>query len=93
MVIDNADQKGIDESLFEGRIRYAVPFDQLAREGIADAKLRGKLKNLIYVGVVAERLGIPTESLRAAIDSVFSSKPKVAGINFDAAQLGYDYAK
>ncbi|MGA1534680.1 MAG: 2-oxoacid:acceptor oxidoreductase subunit alpha [Planctomycetota bacterium] len=93
VVIDNGDMKGVDESLFEGLERLSVPFDQIARKEIADAKLRPKLKNLIYVGVVAERIGIPEESLRAAIDSIFGRKPAVAQMNFEAAQLGVSYAR
>jgi len=88
VVIDNADQKGVDAALFEGMIRYSVPFDTIAREGISDAKLRPKARNLIYVGVVAELFGIPEASLRAAIDAVFPRKKEVADENFAAAMLG-----
>ncbi len=93
VVIDNADMKGVEESIFEGFIRYPVPFDQIARDGISDAKLRPKLRNLIYVGVVAELFGIPEASLRASIESVFSKKKAVADINFEAAMLGATYAR
>jgi len=93
IVIDNSDQKGVDPSLFDNFVRYPVPFDTIARQGITDVKLRPKLKNLIYVGIVAELIEIPEESLRSAIDSVFSKKPAVADINFDAAMLGVEYAR
>ena len=46
VVIDNSDWKTAD-SAFKGFVRYPVPFDKLAR-GIDNAKLRPRLKNLIY---------------------------------------------
>ncbi len=93
VVIDNANHKGgVDDAWFEGKLRYSVPFDSVAREGISDAKLRPKLKNLIYVGVVAELIGIPKDSVRAAIESVFPNKPAVSDLNYEAAQLGMTYA-
>ena len=91
VVIDNSSWKTAD-SQFEGFIRYPVPFDKLARE-ISDAKLRPKLKNLIYVGVVAELFGIPEESLEAAISAIFRSKQKVVDLNLDAARIGMKYVQ
>ncbi|HIA26868.1 MAG TPA: 2-oxoacid:acceptor oxidoreductase subunit alpha [Planctomycetes bacterium] len=91
VVIDNSSWKTAD-SQFEGFIRYPVPFDVLARE-ISNAKLRPKLKNLIYVGVIAELFGIPEESLEAAIGSIFHSKEKVIALNLDAARIGMKYVR
>ncbi|MGE4613855.1 MAG: 2-oxoacid:acceptor oxidoreductase family protein, partial [Planctomycetota bacterium] len=65
VVIENSAMKTAD-SEFDGLCRYSVPFDQLARE-ISDAKLRPRLKNLIYVGVVAQLFGIPIDAIRAAL--------------------------
>ena len=75
VVIDNSDWKTA-ESAFKGLIRYPVPFDQLART-IDNAKLRPRLKNLIYVGVVAWVLDIPLTALREALETVFPGKTEV----------------
>ena len=90
VVIENSSMKTAD-SEFEGLCRYSVPFDQLARE-ITDAKLRPRLKNLIYVGVVAQLFGIPIDAIRAAIESVFPGKEAVIELNVNAAQIGFDFA-
>ena len=91
VVIDNSDWKTA-ESAFEGFVRYPVPFDKLARN-IDNAKLRPRLKNLIYVGVVAWLLDIPLTAVREAIESVFPGKEEVIQLNVDAANIGLQYAK
>ncbi len=89
-VIENSDWKTAD-SEFEGLCRYSVPFDQLARQ-IDNAKLRPRLKNLIYVGVVAQLFDIPMQQVREALESVFPGKDAVVDLNIEAAQIGFDYA-
>lgn len=90
VVIDNSDWKTAD-SEFEGFIRYPVPFDQLARQ-IENAKLRPRLKNLIYVGVVAQLFDISMQAVEEALKSVFPGKDAVVELNVEAAQIGFDYA-
>lgn len=92
VVIDNADFKRADEN-FEGWIRYSVPFDTLARKEIADAKLRPRLKNMIYVGVVAELFGLDEDCLRESLTQIFRGKEKVVDINWQALQLGVQYVR
>ncbi|MGB1396547.1 MAG: 2-oxoacid:acceptor oxidoreductase subunit alpha [Planctomycetota bacterium] len=90
VVIDNSDWKTA-ESAFEGFVRYPVPFDKLAR-GIDNAKLRPRLKNLIYVGVVAWLLDIPIKAVREALETVFPGKTEVVDLNESAAMIGHEYA-
>ncbi len=90
VVIENSDWKTAD-SEFDGLCRYSVPFDQLARQ-IGDAKLRPRLKNLIYVGVVAQLFDIPMDQVREALESVFPGKDAVVDLNVEAAQIGFDFA-
>ncbi len=90
VVIDNSDWKTAD-SQFEGFIRYPVPFDQLARK-IENAKLRPRLKNLIYVGVVAQLFEIPLDAVAGALGTIFPGKDSVIELNVDAAKIGFDYA-
>ncbi|MFL2857022.1 MAG: 2-oxoacid:acceptor oxidoreductase family protein [Planctomycetota bacterium] len=88
--MDNSDWKTA-ESAFEGFVRYPVPFDKLAR-GIDNAKLRPRLKNLIYVGVVAWLLDIPIKAVREALETVFPGKTEVVDLNESAAMIGHEYA-
>ncbi|MFN0059927.1 MAG: 2-oxoacid:acceptor oxidoreductase subunit alpha [Planctomycetota bacterium] len=74
-------------------ISYGVPFETLARKNIADAKLRPKLKNIIYVGVIAELFGLAPESIRAALNAVFKKKEAVVEENWKACELGIQYAR
>ena len=90
VVIDNSDWKTAD-SEFKGLIRYPIPFDQLARK-IDNAKLRPRLKNLIYVGVVAQLFGISMEAVKHALELSFPGKDAVVELNMTAAVIGFEYA-
>ena len=72
---------------------YSVPFDQLVAPVCPQPKLRKLVKNMIYVGVVANLLGIEMAEVEKAIRKQFASKPKAADLNLAAAQAGFDYAK
>src|SRR5579862_5131332 len=72
---------------------YSVPFGDLAKENFKDGALRKYLVNMIYVGVVAELLGIAEPAIEAAIGLQFKKKPAAATTNMDAARIGYAYAR
>lgn len=92
VVIHNSDNN-LDTERLAPFTSYGVPFDTLARKNITDAKLRPKLKNMIYVGVLTELFGIPEESVKAAIGSVFHRKQKVVDLNWEVVQMGVDYVR
>lgn len=70
---------------------YPVPFGKLAKESIPNPDLRKYLTNMIYVGTVAEILGIPEKALEQALAQQFKSKPRAIQANRDAISLGRDY--
>jgi 2-oxoglutarate ferredoxin oxidoreductase subunit alpha len=72
---------------------YPVPFAKLAAQTSPEPKLRKLLANMIYVGVVAELLGIGRDEVVAAIKTQFKSKAKAAELNVKAVDLGIDYAR
>jgi len=72
---------------------YAVPFAQLAKEHIEAGDLRKYLTNMIYVGVLAELLAIPSDVIEAAMRTQFKSKPKAVDANMSAVKIGGDYAR
>jgi 2-oxoglutarate ferredoxin oxidoreductase subunit alpha len=72
---------------------YAVPYDKLVAAVCPEAKLRKLVKNMIYVGVVAQLLDIDMEEVEKAIRKQFAKKVKAANLNLAAAQAGFDYAK
>lgn len=70
---------------------YPVPFATLAREIAPDPELRKYLVNMLYVGVVAEVLGIPDQAITAALDRQFRGKPATLAPNRRAIELGREY--
>lgn len=72
---------------------YAVPYDKLVAAVCPEAKLRKLVKNMIYVGVVAQLLDIDMGEVENAIRKQFAKKVKAANLNLGAAQAGFDYAK
>ena len=73
-------------------IFYAVPYDKLVAAVCQEAKLRKLIKNMIYVGVVAQLLEIEFAEVEKAIRKQFATKAKAAALNLAAAKAGHDYA-
>ena len=51
-----------------------MPFAELAKEVIEEARLRKLLANMIYVGVAGQLLSIDMEEIKTAITKQFKSK-------------------
>ena len=71
---------------------YPVPFDKLVVATGAEAKLRKLIKNMVYVGVAAQLLSIDVASVEAVVRKQFAKKVKAADLNWNAVQLGFEYA-
>jgi 2-oxoglutarate ferredoxin oxidoreductase subunit alpha len=72
---------------------YPVPFDKITAAVCSEAKLRKLVKNMVYVGVVAQLLDMDLATVEAAVRRQFAKKQKAADLNWSAVQAGYDYAK
>jgi 2-oxoglutarate ferredoxin oxidoreductase subunit alpha len=86
-----------DEPLGLNKLRddlifYAVPYDKLVAPVCPEAKLRKLVRNMIYVGVAANLLGIDMTQVEKAIRKQFSTKVKAANLNMAAVKAGFDYA-
>ncbi len=86
-----------DEPLNLGSLRsdltfYPAPFDKLVAPVCPEAKLRKLVKNMLYVGVAAQLLGIDMGQIEKALRKQFKRKQKAADLNWGAVQAGYDYA-
>ena len=86
-----------DQKLNLGRLRddvifYPVPFDELVAPVCPEAKLRKRVRNMIYDGVVAQLLGIDLAEVEKAVRKQFKKKTKAADLNWNAVRSGYDYA-
>jgi len=71
---------------------YPVPFDKITAAVCTEAKLRKLVKNMVYVGVVAQLLSIDLAVVEAGVKKQFAKKQKVFDLNFGAVKAGYDYA-
>jgi 2-oxoglutarate ferredoxin oxidoreductase subunit alpha len=72
---------------------YPVPLDKITISICPEAKLRKLVKNMVYVGAVAQLLGIDLGVVENGLRKQFAKKPKVFELNFGAVQAGFDYAK
>lgn len=68
-----------------------VPFAKIIAEACPDAKYRKLAVNMVYVGILAELLGITDEALGLAMNQQFKSKAKVIDINQAALKAGRRY--
>ncbi len=72
-------------------IYFPIPFSALAREIVEDTRLRKLVTNMVYVGSLAEVLGIPMAQVYRGIEDWFEKKPKAVRLNVRAAELGSEY--
>ncbi len=75
----------------EDVISYPVPMTKMAR-GV-NAKLARMITNVIYVGVLAEMLGIDEAAVVEAIGKQFKGKASAIELNTTAFHLGRDHAR
>jgi 2-oxoglutarate ferredoxin oxidoreductase subunit alpha len=72
---------------------HPVPFNKLVKDVCPTAALRRLVVNMIYVGVVAELIGIDVDEVRRALAKAFAAKPKALGVNVDAVEAGLAWAR
>jgi len=89
VVIWNMDSKMPMER--EDVVSYPVPMTKLARS--LSPKLAKLVTNIVYVGVLAELLGITDEALHKAVAGQFKGKASAIELNTTALELGRNYAK
>ncbi|MGA0332142.1 MAG: 2-oxoacid:acceptor oxidoreductase subunit alpha [Candidatus Poseidoniaceae archaeon] len=75
----------------EDVVSYPVPMTKLART--LSPKLAKLVTNIVYVGVLAELLGITDEALHKAVAGQFKGKVSAIELNTTALELGRNYAK
>jgi 2-oxoglutarate ferredoxin oxidoreductase subunit alpha len=72
---------------------YPVPFDKITAAVCTEAKLRKLVKNMVYVGVVAQLLSMDLAVVEQSVKKQFAKKQKVFDLNFGAVKAGFDYAQ
>ena len=87
-----------DESLKLDSVRsdlvfYPVPFDRLVAEVTRDVKMRRRIRNMIYDGVLSRLLGVDLDQMEIALRKQFGNKVKVVALNRQALDVGYAFAE
>ena len=72
---------------------YPVPFDKITAAICPEAKLRKLVRNMVYVGAVAQILTIDLSVVESGLRKQFAKKQKVFELNFGAVKAGFDYAQ
>jgi 2-oxoglutarate ferredoxin oxidoreductase subunit alpha len=72
---------------------YPVPFDKITAAVCPEAKLRKLVKNMVFVGVVANLLHIDLDIIKTSVRKQFSKKQKVFDLNFGAVKAGWDFVQ
>ncbi len=75
------------------RIVYSVPMQKLVTAVTQDVKLRKLVINMIYVGVLAELLGIEEREVDRALEAQLGRKPKALVLNQQAVRAGAEWAR
>ncbi len=77
----------------EDRIVYRVPMPKLMETITTDVKLRRLVVNMLYVGVLAEKLGINEQEIERALDALLGRKPKALALNHAAVKAGWEFSR
>jgi 2-oxoglutarate ferredoxin oxidoreductase subunit alpha len=72
---------------------YPVPFDKITAAVCPEPKLRKLVRNMVFVGVVAQLLSIDLDVVEHGVKKQFAKKQKVFDLNFGAVKAGFDYAQ
>ncbi len=71
---------------------YSIPFDDLVVPVCPRPRLRPLVKNMIYVGVLANLLSIDMVEVERALQKQLGKKQAVLDMNLAALRTGFDYA-
>ena len=73
----------------EGVQYLGVPADKIVQKILPTSPLRGKQKNMLYVGALAYLFGIDMETIKAVLEDTFGKKPAVIESNLVCIDAGY----
>jgi 2-oxoglutarate ferredoxin oxidoreductase subunit alpha len=70
-----------------------MPLTEISNSVYSDPRQRQLFKNIIYVGALAELLGVELGVLETLIGEQYKSKPALIAPNHQALHLGYEHAR
>lgn len=72
---------------------YTLPVQQFAKESGANAKLQPYVANMVYVGALAELLGIDLTEIESALEYHFEGKRRPIDQNMGVVKAAVEYTK
>jgi 2-oxoglutarate ferredoxin oxidoreductase subunit alpha len=72
---------------------YPMPVQKLVRESGAPSSLKDYIANMVYVGVLAQMIGIEMEKIKQALEFHFKGKAKPIDLNYGVVQAAAEWAQ
>ncbi|MFH2103171.1 MAG: 2-oxoacid:acceptor oxidoreductase subunit alpha [Chloroflexota bacterium] len=72
---------------------YAMPVKELARAADVSANLRDYIANMVYVGILAQLIGIDLDAIKLALEFHFKGKESPVNANYQVVQAAAAWAK
>ncbi len=72
---------------------YPMPVKEIVRKAAPPKRMREYVTNMVYVGVVAEMLGIEMAEVRGALDTHFRSKEAPVDLNMSVVEQAAEWAR
>lgn len=72
---------------------YPMPVKELIKEVDVPAKLKNYVANMVYVGILAQILGIDLDKIKIALDFHFKGKSKPVALNYGVVTSAYAWAE
>lgn len=74
-------------------VYYPMPVDDLLKEQSPPRDLRDYVANMVYVGVVAQMMGIEIDEIRAALETHFQGREKPVNLNMEMINAAAEWAE
>ena len=88
------DSNPLSAQLKRDGVHYVgVPANKLVTKLVPASPLRGKQRNMIYVGALAQLFGIEIEVIKEVLEDTFGKKPAVIESNLLCIDAGYQHIK
>jgi 2-oxoglutarate/2-oxoacid ferredoxin oxidoreductase subunit alpha len=71
---------------------YPMPVQKLSRASGAPSNLRDYIANMVYVGVLAQMLGIEMDKIHQALEYHFKGKTKPVDLNYSVVEAAAEWA-
>jgi 2-oxoglutarate ferredoxin oxidoreductase subunit alpha len=88
------DSNPLPAQLKRDGVQYVgVPANKLVTNLVPASPLRGKQRNMLYVGALGQLFGIDIEVIKEVLEDTFGKKPAVIESNLMCIDAGYQYIK